>query len=435
MTIRIGMTEGLMLCRKAMTAALGAGLLAFAVPAVAQDTATQGPPDDNGAIGPRELQKFELPGTRTNPAYQTPDQPSQRVPAPAPEPPKAVAETPAPQPEPATAAPAATERPVRVAPPSPVASTRSPAPAEARSRPDDTDEPSPKPSPRPAPAPAMRAQPAPIQLPAPVLPPVQQPSPAPAASSTGFSWAYLLFVLLGFLLAIGTMRVWQMRQRAKPVMRTAPRPRAAVPEPAAAQPVPVVPPPTPQKRAPRPSFDNVSTGDVVGVQIRPWLQLEFKPDRAAATLTEAAVQYELAISNVGNAVARNVRIEARMFNAGSEQEREIKAFFASSVDEGKSAQVLAIPPRKGARLRNVVAMPKEHVREINVQGRRLFIPLVAFNVIYEWGEGKSGQTSMSYLVGREPDTPSDKMGAFRLDLGPRVYRSVAQRPSEVAVQV
>jgi len=27
------------------------------------------------------------------------------------------------------------------------------------------------------------------------------------------------------------------------------------------------------------------------------------------------------------------------------------------------------------------------------------------------------------------------MGAFRLDLGPRVYRSVAQRPSEVAVRV
>ena len=81
-----------------------------------------------------------------------------------------------------------------------------------------------------------------------------------------------------------------------------------------------------------------------------------------------------------------------------------------------------------------VATP-ETMREINVQGRRLFIPMVAFNVVYEWGDGKSGQTSMSYLVGREPDVPSEKMGAFRLDLGPRVYRSVGQRPSQVAVRV
>jgi hypothetical protein len=55
--------------------------------------------------------------------------------------------------------------------------------------------------------------------------------------------------------------------------------------------------------------------------------------------------------------------------------------------------------------------------------------------VYEWGEGRTGQTSMSYLVGREPETPSTKMGAFRLDLGPRVYRSVGQRPSNVAVLV
>ena len=67
--------------RRAITAVLLAGLVAFAAPAVAQDAQTQGPPDENGTIGPRELQKFELPGTRTNPAYQTPDTPSDRTPA------------------------------------------------------------------------------------------------------------------------------------------------------------------------------------------------------------------------------------------------------------------------------------------------------------------------------------------------------------------
>jgi hypothetical protein len=97
--------------------------------------------------------------------------------------------------------------------------------------------------------------------------------------------------------------------------------------------------------------------------------------------------------------------------------------------------VLAIPPRKGARLRSAVSMSNAEVREISVQGRRLFIPLVAINVLYEWGNGRVGQTAASYLVGREPDAPEGKMGPFRLDLGPRVYRSVGQRPNKVALVV
>ena len=94
-----------------------------------------------------------------------------------------------------------------------------------------------------------------------------------------------------------------------------------------------------------------------------------------------------------------------------------------------------IPPRDAATLRSVVAMPKDLVREIEVNGRRLFIPTVAFNVMYEWGNGKKGRTSMAFLVGREPDTPSSKMSPFRLDQGPRIYRQVGQRPSQPAVLV
>jgi hypothetical protein len=77
-------------------------------------------------------------------------------------------------------------------------------------------------------------------------------------------------------------------------------------------------------------------------------------------------------------------------------------------------------------------MPKEQVREITVQGRRLFIPTVAFNVVYDWGENRSGQTSTSYVVGREAEAPSERMGPFRLDLGPRLYRSVGQRQTKLA---
>jgi hypothetical protein len=171
----------------------------------------------------------------------------------------------------------------------------------------------------------------------------------------------------------------------------------------------------------------------VGIQVRPWLELEFRPDRAAATLTDASVQYELVIRNMGNAPALNVRIESGMFNA--DQEREIGAFYGQPVRERTPPAIAQIPARGEIQIKSSVTMPKDQVREITVQGRRLFIPMVAFNVVYDWGNGRSGQTSKSYVVGREAETASEKMGAFRLDLGPRLYRSVGQRQTSLELIV
>jgi hypothetical protein len=170
----------------------------------------------------------------------------------------------------------------------------------------------------------------------------------------------------------------------------------------------------------------------VGIQMRPWIEMEFVPARAAATPTEANVQFELRLRNTGSAPARNIRIEVRMFNAGQSQEREIEEFYAEPIRERTPPAMAVLPPKTGAQITSAVALPNADVREVTIQGRRLFIPTVAFNIVYEWGNGRTGQTSASYLVGREAETPTEKMGAFRLDLGPRLYRSVGQRPTRLA---
>ena len=54
----------------------------------------------------------------------------------------------------------------------------------------------------------------------------------------------------------------------------------------------------------------------------------------------------------------------------------------------------------------------------------MFLPVIAFNALYGWGGG-DGQTSATYLLGR--DTKAEKLGPFRIDLGPRIFRSVAAR--------
>jgi hypothetical protein len=53
------------------------------------------------------------------------------------------------------------------------------------------------------------------------------------------------------------------------------------------------------------------------------------------------------------------------------------------------------------------------------------------NVLYDWGDGRKGQTAQSYIVGRESDPPAAKMAPFRLDLGPRVYRKVGTRQHDL----
>lgn len=425
---------------------------------------------DNVTIGPPQLRGFLLPGTTTTPAPQEvpPETPTTAPPTTTGSPPAPPAETPAPAPDPNAPAP-----------PAPVVAADDGARDAERAAPERTRPPVRDATREPATAPASDApRVAPDTLDAaPIAPSKPSMTAEPAAEpGSALRWLYLLLAVAtaaaaGLLVArkLRTAGVEEAEEAyyaepapAEPQVEIVPSPAAAAvaepaPEPApaaaakpsgpvvstlrrpaAAKPAPVRQP-VPAQPAPAPAAPAAAaagSGGVVGLAIRPWLNLEFIPDRAAATQTEAVVQYELLIKNVGNMVAGNIRAEARMFNAGADQDEQINAFFSQPIGTGPSvSKVLAIPPRKGARLRSAVSMSNEEVREISVQGRRLFIPLVAINVLYEWGNGRVGQTAASYLVGREPDAPEGKMGPFRLDLGPRVYRSVGQRPNKVALVV
>jgi hypothetical protein len=261
---------------------------------------------------------------------------------------------------------------------------------------------------------------------APAAAPVPQPAPQAESAESGFPWLYLLLAGgLGVLAFFGWRRfrnAGSAPSSENAVEQAAPPPRA---EPA---PIPArQPPAAPAVAAAAPA----PNGEVIGIVMRPWLELEFKPARATATATGADVQYEVTIRNVGNAPARNVRLAAQMFNAGPELDKEIAGFFARGVDEAGAAP-LTLLPRTEVTLRSTVSMARADMREIKVQDRSLFIPTVAFNLLYNWGRDKAGQTCSSHVVGREPDTPSEKMAPFRLDLGPRIYRSVGQRPSALA---
>jgi hypothetical protein len=168
---------------------------------------------------------------------------------------------------------------------------------------------------------------------------------------------------------------------------------------------------------------------------RPWLELALKAERASATLTETLVQFELEISNTGKSPARNLRIDVKMFNAGAEQDKEIGAFFRTAGREGTRLNLPGIGPDSAGVIRGEVAMPRDEMRAVVLEDKYLFIPVIAVNVLYDWGEGRTGQSSKSYVVGRELEQPSEKMGAFRVDQGPRIWRTVGQRQHTLAKRV
>jgi hypothetical protein len=401
--------------------ALGLAAPAFWAAGQAQDSVPSSPP---------ELRDFELkPSSDLNARIG-------REPRPEPEPGLDATIRP-----PAQAPVVMPEQPVRLQPPAPTPQATRPAAQEPEPSPTAARVAPRQPAARPAPnaPPPVETLPAPpavettpsLETAAPTQLPIAQVKPAPSepADDEGLPW---LNILLGALAALGIGYALVERRRAARARAEAEQAesRAAAQAEAArrareAERARAAPAETP-KVAPVPAPAPAAEND------RPWIELDFAPETAAATDRDAQVQYRLAIRNAGNSPARNVRIEARMFNIDAEQKQEIAAFFAAPVN-GAILPPRTIPEAGAIEHRGVVAMPREEMRAIMVEGRSLFIPVVAFNVLYEWGDGHTGQTALSYVVGREIGSASEKMGPFRLDLGPRLYRSVGQRRNAPAL--
>lgn len=374
------------------------GLAAAGAPALAQN-------ETSNSIGPPQLKDFSLPGQRTTPPAATPPAPEPRPPAAEPRLPPAA--SPAPR-----EAPAAQPR----SDPPPPRSGTGPALAPAAPSP-----PAAEPLPRAGPPPPVETLPEPLPQPqtGPAPAPALPPAPAPAAAGPGSLWLWpaaggALLLALAALLLLRRRRTLAERESARDSARgelggaLVVRPAAeAAPEPA---PAPV------SAREPEPEAPAAP---------RPWIELDIVPERAAATENEVYVRYALTMTNKGDSDARNIRIDPRLFNAGAEG--EMVAFFQGPIHEQSGSPHVVLRPGGSIKLNGQVAMPNSELREIELAGRRIFVPMVAINVAYDWAEGGSGRTSRSWLVGREAEVPSEKMGPFRLDLGPRIYRSVGRR--------
>jgi hypothetical protein len=191
------------------------------------------------------------------------------------------------------------------------------------------------------------------------------------------------------------------------------------PAPAPAlEPVPAPPAPEPEPAA-----------GVVSVRLRPWLDIVFQPLRCILEDEQVTFEFEVELFNSGSAPARAILLEANLFNASADQDREIGSFFANPAREGE--RMAPIGPLQPVSVRTQLVAPLGKVQILEAGGRKFFVPLIAFNANYRWSGGE-GQTSAAYLLGREGQ--GEKMAPFRLDLGPRVFRGIGARPLPVSVR-
>ena len=156
---------------------------------------------------------------------------------------------------------------------------------------------------------------------------------------------------------------------------------------------------------------------------RATLDIEFRPKRAGTNLLSAAVEYEILVTNSGEALARRVTADVRILSADAEQDGIIRALFASPIEKSAIAP-FDVPPGETAILGGMAMMPKETLSVMNAGGRALFVPVLAVNLLYEW-EGGSGQTASSYVIGIDRGEGA-KLAPFRLDSASRMRDDISQ---------
>lgn len=368
------------------------------------------------SIGPRELQNFSLNGTVTRAA----DQPPAAQPAAQRRQPRGQTQS-----DPATAEPSAARAEAADTDSAPTTT-----PARRRAETASAAVPSPG-QPQRVPEASQQSTPSSsLTVALPNLDPgtsVTGVSATPASDfppepTTGTLAPERKFSILPWLLAVlalgagGAFLFWRNRHREAFAGAGGPQVDAfTAPEPAPApRPAPI---PAPAPKAPTPT----SMG-IVSTRLRPWIDIGFHPLRCVLDNESLIIEFELELFNSGSAPARAVLVEASIFNAGPAQDQQVGAFFANPVGEGE--RIAVIPPLKRIAIKTRVATPREQLQVYELAGREVFVPIIGFNALYGWSGGE-GQTSVSYLLGR--DTKGEKMGPFRLDLGPHIFRGIAAR--------
>jgi hypothetical protein len=251
------------------------------------------------------------------------------------------------------------------------------------------------------------------------LAPIAEPESAPAEPTAttspeqqadGWAWWQIAAIVAVAALALFGFVLFRRRRksesRGNAVSASAADDGAAAPVKTAAPPAAMSPPRVPAERA--------------------TLTLEFIPDTATLTFTALTVKGQLRLVNTGELPVRNMRLRATLLSANRQQAEMLSAFHSGALAVSEEALGDA---KAGERIAMDIEMsvPVAELQSFEVQNRRIMVPVMAANLAYEW-DGGSDAIKLACLVGKEAQPPAPKMAPFRIDLGPRSFTPLGQRP-------
>lgn len=161
---------------------------------------------------------------------------------------------------------------------------------------------------------------------------------------------------------------------------------------------------------------------------KPRIILDFIPEKATVSFTTLTIKGQLRLINEGDAVAKDMELRVGLISASPQQEDAIKAFNADAPN---------IPPEaigeatSGERIGMAIeiSVPLSEMQSFPLGDQRLFAPIMVANLSYRGSsKGSTEIAHISCMIGREANPPASKMRPLRLDLGPRSFAPLGQRP-------
>ncbi len=159
---------------------------------------------------------------------------------------------------------------------------------------------------------------------------------------------------------------------------------------------------------------------------RPRIVLEFIPDKATLGFTALTVKGQIRLINQGDAPANDMQLRATMVSANQRHKETIAAFHGGAIPIEPNPLGTA---KAGERIALDIEMSVQvnDLDSYNVGDRKIFAPVMLANLAYAW-EGGTDNVTIACMIGRETDPPQPRMGPLRLDLGPRSFSPLGQRP-------
>ncbi|GLV28674.1 hypothetical protein TomTYG75_11960 [Sphingobium sp. TomTYG75] len=188
---------------------------------------------------------------------------------------------------------------------------------------------------------------------------------------------------------------------------------------------PTPPPPAPQPKAPPPA-------PAAATIQRPWIDLTLEVRSARLSLMGATIGYVLTLHNRGNRSADDILIRTFMANADTNQQAQLQQFFAGAIGLPAHSAV-SLAPGQSHSLTGELRLLPDQIAPVQMGDRALLIPLVAFDAQYRWSDEPdgapvgSGRTGRAFIVGQEKTPPADRLAPFRVDQGPRQFRTPGSR--------